>query len=136
MRVCFDYKFKLVSLSLLRDYISRRILRPGERGGRGLIKLSLKVFKRTKVRQRLDNRRSFVIYFRKDVSVRYYCARFRLDRNFCKCSFRSSERFAKEEILKGKRDVSWIWVLFKLEILKLKSIYEAAVRKGVREQVG
>lgn len=50
--------------------------------------------------------------------------------------FLSSEKFAKEEILKGKRDVSWIWVLFKLEILKLKSIYEAAVGKGVREQVG
>lgn len=68
MRVCFDYKFKLVSLSLLRDYrviISRRILRPGERGGRGLIKLSLKVFKRTKVRQRLDNRRSFGDIFSK-----------------------------------------------------------------------
>lgn len=30
--VRFDYKFKLVSLSLLRDYISRRILRPGDRG--------------------------------------------------------------------------------------------------------
>lgn len=31
--VRFDYKFKLVSLSLLRDYILRRILRPEERGG-------------------------------------------------------------------------------------------------------
>lgn len=133
MRVCFDYKFKLVSLSLLRDYISRRILRPGERGGRGLIKLSLKVFKRTKVRQRLDNRRSFGdIFSKRCIGEILLC---KIGSQFLQM-FLSSERFAKEEILKGKRDVSWIWVLFKLEILKLKSIYEAAVGKGVREQVG